>query len=201
MTNIQIKKFIVGVMGNNAYLVTKADSKNAVLIDPSTGYKKISAYCKDNDIIIKDIILTHGHFDHINDVAKFQRDGAKVYIHEVEADKLYTDGNLAYMLGQTVEPSKADVTFKDNDTLSLCGIDFSIIHTPGHSSGSVCIIAEQYMFSGDTIFLYDRGRVDFPDSSPRDMQLSLKRLFGLPNDYIVLPGHGDNTTLDNERVR
>ncbi len=199
MNNIQIKRFTVGVMGNNAYLIINQDSNKAVLIDPSMGYKKISTYCAENNITITDIILTHGHFDHINDVHLFQKQGVKVHIHTLDADKLYSNGNLAYMLGRTVEPSKADFTFEDNSVISLNGIDFTIIHTPGHSVGSVCITMGEYMFSGDTVFLYDRGRVDFPDSNPKDMELSLKRLFSIPKNYIVLPGHGESTTLDKER--
>ncbi len=199
MTDIKINRFVVGVMGNNAYLVNREGCNKAVLIDPSMGYSKINKYCNDNDIVVTDILLTHGHFDHINDVSLFQKQGAKVHIHELDADKLYTDGNLAYMLGRTVEPSHADFTFVDNSIISLNGMEFKVMLTAGHSMGSVCIMIGDYMFSGDTLFLYDRGRVDFPDSNPKDMELSLNRLFSIPNNYIVLPGHGESTTLDKER--
>lgn len=198
----KITVFSVGVMGNNAYLVENEDNREAVVIDPSRSYNKISTYAKENGLRITAGLITHGHFDHIWEAAAFQNDGAKLFIHESDADKLYTDKNLCYMVsprGNIIKPCKADEFIKDGDVIDVSGLKFRVIHTPGHSPGSVCFLHNDFLFSGDTIFSDSVGRTDFPDSVPSDLSTSVEKLIALDKNYLVYPGHGNYTYLNEFR--
>ena len=194
-----VEKFVVGVMRTNCYLVYEEGRTDAVLIDPGRSHARIEARLAELNRSVTAVLLTHGHFDHILDVGFWQSKGAKVYIHRLDADKLYTDKNLGVYCKVTVPETHADVTVEDGETLNLAGMEFKVMQTPGHSSGSVVYLIDDTMFSGDTLFYRTHGRVDFPDGSPADMVKSLKKLFALDGDYRVLPGHDRETTLSEEK--
>lgn len=137
------------------------------------------------------ILLTHAHFDHIGAVDAIQAaTGCKVYLHKADLTL------PPEMTGTTPHPTDF---YDEGDTVTLDSIVFRVLHTPGHTPGSVCLIADDVMFSGDTLFAGSCGRTDFPGSSWMQMESSLRKLHDLPGDYTVLPGHMGSSTLERER--
>ena len=126
--------------------------------------------------------------------------GVAVFLHKDETDKICSFKNLGFAMGVKVEPFVPDVLLKGGETVTIAGVKIKVIHTPGHAAGSVCYVAEDKIFSGDTIFLTSYGRTDFYDGSYAEIKNSIvNRLFRLKGDYTILPGHGESTTLDFER--
>ena len=148
------------------------------------------------------ILLTHGHFDHTGAVADLkEQTGAKVYIHSKDECMLDdTIKNVAYLCpGYSYKPFTADVLVSDGDIIRLDEIEFSVMHTPGHTAGSVVYFADNCMFAGDTIFEGSAGRTDFYSGDYIAQRNSLARLAALREDYIIYPGHGGSTTLKQEK--
>lgn len=192
----------VGGLEENCYIV-QSSAKNAVLIDPGDDYEQIVRSLEGYSLTPKMIILTHGHFDHIGAVAKLrERYGIKVYIHENDAELLADiQKNRAryFKLDKSQYVIEADEYVKDGDELSLDELTFKIIHTPGHTQGSICIICGGVMFTGDTLFPGECGRCDMYGGDFTMMLESLQKLKNLEGNYTVLPGHGPSTTLQAER--
>ena len=183
-----IYKLILGELLENCYIITD-NNKNCVIIDAGDGYERIMKVINENNLKINGVLLTHGHFDHCASCSKLQKDGVKIYIHKLDADKLYGEGNLANLFGFEFNKFKADVLF-DEGTLKVGDFTFNVIHTPGHSKGSVCFVYKNNVFCGDTIFEAGIGRTDFYDSSLPELMDSLKKLdFYLENDYNFFSGH------------
>lgn len=191
--------FKTGFVSVNTYIVYNQHTMQGFVIDPGGNYKRIIKETADRGITLTAQLLTHGHFDHCGASAQLQKDGLKVYIHNLDAEKLYTDGNGAAFFGASFDTFIADYTFKDGDILSFAGIDIKVLHTPGHTSGSVCFIIEDKIFSGDTLFYMSVGRTDMFDGNDLKLKESIKKLFGLKGDYEVYPGHSNKTTLEFER--
>ena len=201
---MKIEIFVTGIISTNCYLVINEETKEAVVVDPAGVPKKMAAYIEENGLTIKAALLTHAHFDHIMGLDKLMELYGKmpVYVEESdlpllnEADKnestVYTAG-YSYKGGDVIH---------DNDVLSLIGYDFKVIHTPGHTAGGVCyyVQSENVLFSGDTLFCGSVGRSDFATSSTSDLIRSIKeKLFLLPDETIVYPGHMGATTIENEK--
>lgn len=191
----------------NCYLLIDEKSGDSALIDPGWYGKEAEKFVYSHgDINLKYILLTHGHFDHILGVHGFkQASGAAVAIHSADADKL-TDPVKSLCEGhfpKSQTPVNADILLKDGDTVQLGDEKIKVMHTPGHTSGSVCFILEndRTIISGDTLFCRTVGRTDFADGSDEEMYKSIKKLISLDGDYRVLPGHNRETTLDSERTR
>ena len=195
---MKLYHLITGLLRVNTYFVVN-DNGDAVVIDSGENYKKIKETEKTYGFKIKAVLLTHAHFDHSGSAKKLQDDGAKVYISKIDAPKLLNDGNLGYRFGRKFECLTADYTFEDGDTITVCGMDFKVMATPGHTDGSVCFIINDMIFSGDTLFNGCVGRTDFPSGNSADMISSVKKLFALDGNYSVYPGHDEFTTLDYER--
>lgn len=193
-----------GIFCTNCYLVI-SESGNAALIDAPAGGAGILAEIEKNGASLKKILLTHGHCDHIESVAFLAKEtGAQVYIHEMDEKKLSDDYlNLSEYFSEyydkPVEHFVGANKVSDGDIITLDEISFKVLHTPGHTSGSVCYICGETMFSGDTIFKMSAGRTDMPDGNSLKLNESLKMLDGLGKDYVLLSGHGDRSTLSNER--
>lgn len=183
----------------NTYVVLTDTS--AVVIDPFEFTPEISALLNRSGIEKRAVVLTHGHYDHIKDADKIrQLTGAKIYIHRCDAEcLLYPQFTLCSLFGQSLEPFSPDETFKDGDILETGDIALEVIHTPGHTTGSSCFKLGDTLFTGDTLFEGSIGRTDFPRSDGTQMMLSLKRLKGLKENYTVLAGHGQTTSLDYEK--
>jgi len=174
--SIYVKQIPVGPMMNFAYLIGAKRGNDAVLIDPSWDAKKLIHTAKDEKRKIVALLATHTHFDHVNaleDVANKLR--VPVYVHEMEKNNI---------------PNKLDIhTTKDGSTIEEAGLKIKCLHTPGHTPGSQCFLAEDTLFTGDTMFIGGCGRVDLEGGNPEQMVNSLVRLGSLSGNIIVYPGH------------
>ena len=180
----------LGDYQTNCYFVW-GDSDCCTVIDPGYEPQTILLQAKKLGKTIEAILLTHGHFDHIGAVREVAAEtGCKVYVCQPE---------LSMPSRLTTGPVYHTDTYQEGDVLTLSGVTFHVLQTPGHTAGSVCLLAEDSMFSGDTLFRGTCGRTDLPTGSWTQMQQSLKRLAGLPKNYAVYPGHGPATTLDEEK--
>ena len=198
-----IKKLEVGPFASNCYIVGDEESKQGIVIDPGDEAGRILNAVKDSGLDIKTIVLTHGHVDHtaaVREVAAAT--GARIVIHEEDV-KTYGNKFVSIFLGiQHKSPPPPDSLLKDWDTVSAGKLNFSVIHTPGHSRGSICLLGEGVLFSGDTLFKCSIGRSDVPASGGDQEQLLesiTKRLMVLEDDIKVYPGHGPETTIGAER--
>ena len=193
---MQIYTVPCGRMLANCYLVTQ-DGKNAVLID--CGGKEPLAVASEKGLTIRYVLLTHGHFDHIGGCAALQAEGAKVGCLAKEAPLALGKNNMADYFGGHVPPFSVDFTFGDGDILSLDGMQFLVIATPGHTAGGACFCVGDHLFTGDTLFAGDIGRSDLPTGSGAQLTESVRKLYAIQGDFTVCPGHGEDTTLEYER--
>ena len=188
---INIKHLALGAYQTNCYLVWGEDSQTCVVIDPGYEPETILAEAKGLNKKIEAIFLTHGHFDHVGAVRDLVAEtGCSVYLcaEDLSLPSQMTAGALYYTN-----------TYEEGDFVEKAGLSFKVLHTPGHTPGSVCLMCENAIFSGDTLFWGSCGRTDFPGGSWATIRKSLLRLAQLSGDYDVYPGHGDKTTLDFER--
>lgn len=198
-----IKLSSLGLFGVNSYIAV-SDKNNAVLIDAPEGAETILKKLDDEMANLKFILLTHGHCDHIASAAEIsRRTGAQVYVHSGDMKKLLSDRlNLTeYFSLPPTEPVEDALPVEDGQIITLDDMDFEVLHTPGHTSGSVCYILEDNMFCGDTLFSGSIGRTDMPDGDSGVMRetLDMLREFDPNTDYRLLPGHGENSSMSVER--
>ncbi len=189
---------ITGLLRVNTYFLVN-DKMQALVIDCGENYKRVKSTEQELGVKIEAVLLTHAHFDHAGSAKKLQDDGAKIYISELDADKLTAEGSLSSNFGRKFEQFTPDFTFSDGQTLNVLGINIDVIATPGHTDGSVTFKVDNALFTGDTLFYDSVGRTDFPTGSREDMIRSVKKLFALSGDYQVYPGHDEFTTLERER--
>lgn len=207
--NIQVGVLTLGMIATNCYFVFDADridengKKHVVVFDPADAGKRIFEELSKNDLVVDLILLTHGHFDHIMGIPELKElTGAKVGCYEKET-AICSDPhlNLSVSFGNNFG-IKPDVTYKDGDIIKAAGLSFKLIATPGHTSGGCCYYIEDdnVLISGDTLFEESVGRSDFPTSSTSELVRSVReKLFVLPDETIVYPGHGDITTIGHEK--
>lgn len=189
-------------MGVNSYLVSDSETGEAALIDCGRGYKKITEYAAEHGLKIGKILLTHGHFDHIMEVGKW-KGSAAVYIHENDHEMMLRGGAPdGFFLGSHTVSASADVLLKGGEKIKVGDLSFEVIHTPGHSPGSVSYLTDGAIFTGDTLFKGSFGRYDFPLGSKSELSESLKKLFALPGaeNITVYPGHDESTELKYESL-
>lgn len=205
MGSLCIKKLVLSICGTNCYILHNGETREGMIIDPAAGPKIIDDAVKMLGITIKGIFLTHGHFDHIGAAEELKKlYGVKVYAHEQEVE-LARNGmlNLSATFG-TGDSASVDVPLKDGQMLEQCGFKIKVIHTPGHTEGSCCYLIDDgsktRLFSGDTLFYQSHGRTDFPTGSERKIFDSIiDKLLVLDGDLAVYPGHGERTTIDDEK--
>ena len=188
-----------GSMDNNCTLIIDEKTNQSALVDCNEFSQKMIDMIGDTDL--KYILLTHGHFDHIIGVKSVkEKYGAQVVISKEDEPMLNSAKlSLAVFCNAPQNNVDADIIVKDGDEITLGEIKIKVMATPGHTSGSVCYIAENCIFSGDTLFYCSCGRTDFPSGSPEQMMSSLQKLKALDGDYKVYTGHNNLTTLDFER--
>lgn len=188
-------------IGTNSYIV-ETDSKNAVLIDAPADAGFIISQLRESGLTLKKILLTHGHIDHTGAVYDLaEKTGCEVYIHSADITKLYdADLSLSNYLGIPLKLYKDAKALSDGDIIIQDEIKFEVISTPGHTSGSVCYISGDVMFSGDTLFYRSVGRTDMVDGDSETLIKSLKRLKEIDYDYTVYSGHGAPTSLADEKA-
>ena len=180
----------LGLYQTNCYILP-GESGQALVIDPGDSPEAILRELESRGLFCAAVLLTHGHFDHVGAVRSLAAEtGCPVYLCEKELSlpPMMTAGKLYYTH-----------TYAEGDEITLAGLHFSVLETPGHTPGSVCLKFGNRLFTGDTLFAGSCGRVDFPGSSPGDMKKSLARLSGLQEDLEIYPGHGDSTTLACEK--
>ncbi len=191
----------VGSIDTNCYIVIH--NGDACVIDPGAEANGIIAVLAGQQVALQNILLTHGHADHVAAAVALKRlTGAKLFAHPADGYLLRaTDNEIAKMLGLT-EAVTPDAALQDSATVSLAGVDFTVLATPGHTPGSCCLYsaAEQVLFSGDTLFRGGIGRSDLPGGDAKVLARSLARLKQLPPDTEVYPGHGPSTTIGRERM-
>lgn len=201
---MKIEKFVLGSMGTNCYLLINEETKELVIVDPATCPDYLVSHIKSNGYTPKAILLTHAHFDHVMGIDGFVKEfEIPVYLHEEEKKILGAPQlNLSGVFGVSYSYSKVECLV-DEQILELAGFQFKVIHTPGHTAGGCCYYeeAEGVLFSGDTLFYQNVGRTDFPTGSMSTLVRSIKeKLFCLPDDVMVYPGHDDVTCIADEKV-
>lgn len=202
-SEVIVDSTVVGGVGTNCYIVHRRDSDRCVVIDPGEDGAKISRFIKGNQLILEDILLTHGHFDHILGVSELvSGSGGRVCIYEGEKTLLGDAGlNVSDMAGRPVS-LRADVLLKDGQVYETAGMKFQVIHTPGHTKGSCCYYLEQekMLFCGDTLFFESIGRADLPTGNSRELLATLRdKVLVLPDDVKVYTGHGPVTGIGYEK--
>lgn len=202
--NLAIRMMVLGPVQTNCFFLINEDTKEVLVIDPADHAQKIIEWMKSENLKPVAILLTHGHFDHIMGVEGIRKEyGIPVYASRDEVDVLAKPQlNVSTMMGAYLS-MKADELFADGDVLELAGMKLKVISTPGHTIGSVCfyIEEEKVLISGDTLFEASVGRTDFPTGSSRQLIESIKtRLFILPDDTSVFPGHGGITSIGYEKL-
>lgn len=199
---MRIEHFTVPPLDNNAYLVMDEGSQEALVVDPALGAQTLLAKAKELSATIKFILNTHGHPDHTADNEPLRAaTGAKIAIFEVDAHRLGKNSREPrWYLPTPPPPSKAEVLLKEASEIKIGGTVLRTLHTPGHTEGSACFYADKggVLFSGDTLFAGTCGRTDVAGGSPARMVTSLRRLYELPSETRVLPGHGPETTIGAE---
>ena len=185
---MNLKTLALGAYQTNCHILS--NGSEAIVIDP--GYEPDTILDALEGLTLKAILLTHGHFDHVGAVKELVAEtGCEVYIHAAESTMppMMTAGPLYYTR-----------TYAEGDTVApIAGAELTVLHTPGHTPGSVCLLWGQELFAGDTLFAGSCGRVDLPGGDPAQMLQSLNRLASLNADYRVHPGHGPSTTLSQEK--
>ncbi len=195
-----IERFCGNIFAANTYVVFDNETLNGVVIDPSFSPSNYIRYIDENRISVNYVLLTHGHIDHIYGLKELKNKyGLQVCISEKDAEMLIDPKlNLGPEFGVSGEYGRADILLSDGDAISVPNMEFEVIETPGHTSGSVCFRCGNCLFTGDTLFNLSIGRTDLPGGSFNDMERSLAKLKKISSDLEVYPGHESSTSLSYE---
>ena len=197
---MKVEALKVGFIDTNCYIAHNGNV--AVIIDPGADADGILRKADELGVAVKYIFLTHAHFDHVLAVSEIiKRTGAVLVAHEGERVRLADPevSGHSKLRGREFVPLTADREISDGESIDVGDMHFEFIHTPGHTEGSVCIICEDTMFPGDTLFAGTCGRCDLAGGDFEEMLRTLRKLGELDGDYNVLPGHEEATTLSRER--
>lgn len=212
MTSQKYFHLYTGPLDVNTYIVINGNV--GFVVDPGGDAQEIYSIFRKQKAKIEAILLTHAHFDHIGGVAELCRIASKgedgkenpqdeptVFLHKDELEKIGSYKNMGFSMNANPEKFVPDILLKGGETLKIAGLDVKVIHTPGHAKGSLCFVVSDKIFVGDTLFFMSYGRTDFYDGNAKDLKNSIvNKLFALKGNYTILPGHGEPTTLDFERV-
>ena len=196
-----LKKLVVGPLASNCHIVGSASTKEGMIIDPADEAEEILQSIKELGLKISLIVLTHGHPDHVGALKEIKEaTGAEVAIHTDDAESLQQQ-SLGFLFGLSYPaPPPPDRLLKGEDSIDIGDLHFGVLHTPGHTPGGICLLGHGVLFSGDTLFNYGIGRYDLPGGDYNQLMDSLRtKLMGLPDDTVVYPGHGPDTTIGAER--
>ena len=199
---LKLKIFPTGDLEVNAYLVFDEDTKDCFLIDCPAPFNKYRDFILDNNLNLKFLVITHGHYDHIGGVEGLLSEfSIPFYVQKDDLPMLVNplnNGSLTFN-SHAISIKQAPVFCEDGDSIFLGEDRLKIIETPGHTLGSISLLMNNWLFSGDTLFYRSVGRTDFPFSSPKRLQKSIKdKLFKLDPKTLVYPGHGRQTSIEEE---
>ncbi len=186
-------------MQANCYILAKAPSAEAIIIDPGADYPKIKSALDEDNLKAQVIINTHGHIDHIGANHEF---GVPVWIHRLDADLLMSpvkNGSLIFLQAAYKSPP-ASRLLEDGEEIAVAGITLKVIHTPGHTPGGICLKVDDILFTGDTLFAGSVGRTDLPGGSQQKLVNSIKeKLLVFDDNTVIYPGHGPSSTIGDEK--
>ncbi len=190
-----IETITVGMLSTNCYVATSQQTRDAIIIDPGLDFsaetQQILDYITQSALKVKLIVNTHGHSDHISGDAIFQEKyNVPICIHKYDAH---------FIEGFNEGKFPANVLLEDGSLIEFGDESLNVMHTPGHTPGSICLIGKRLVFTGDTLFAGGIGRTDFPEGSVSDMRLSLQKLVRLPDNFLIYPGHGAASIMGEEK--
>jgi hydroxyacylglutathione hydrolase len=202
-TELIVRGIVVGVFAENCWVIGSRRTGEAICIDPGDQPDDILALARDMGVAIKRIANSHAHIDHILGVRGVKQSTAAPFLLHPDDLGIARDSgrHAAMMLGREVEPApEPDAFLADGDEVEVAGVKLRVIHTPGHTQGSVSFYTEGMLFSGDTLFRGSIGRTDLPGGNfEQEMASIVDKLLALPDDTVVLPGHMDETRIEHER--
>jgi len=204
MDQVKIEIIPVGMLDANCYILSDSESRQGIIVDPGDEADKITAKVEAAGLKIKYIINTHGHYDHIGaNLELKERFGAEILVHEADAPMLQNPrANLSFLKPFIKDIEiKPDRLLKDGDVVSAGAVRLEVLHTPGHSQGSICLLGDGYILTGDTLFEGSIGRTDLPGGSYESIISSINnKLKSLPDEIKVYPGHGPASTIGKEKA-
>jgi hydroxyacylglutathione hydrolase len=203
MAKMMFRKIELMPFGTNCYIVASEQTKDGMVIDPAWDAPKIISNIQELGLNIGLVVLTHIHADHVAAASEvIESTGASFAVHAAEAPSLknYDFSRIAAFAPNFTPPPEPDRTLNDGDILAIGDLEFKVLHTPGHSPGGISILGYGVVFSGDALFNTSIGRTDLPEGDHGLLISSIRsKLLSLPDETVVLPGHGPKTTIGNER--
>ncbi len=204
---MKIDRLILGAYETNCYVLRSSEAaKDCLLVDAGMGAGKLIKFLQEHKLNPVAVVLTHGHIDHIEGVAALRAEfpDIKVHIHKLDAEMLTEpQTNLSAMTEESFSIEPTDFSLEEQSVIAQAGVKLSVLHTPGHTPGGICLYSrdEAIVFTDDTLFADSIGRTDFPNGSMEQLLKSIReKLFTLPDDTKVYPGHGPITTIAQEKA-
>jgi len=196
---VRVRRLTLGPLDTNCWLVDDGAGGPVLVVDPADEAASILAALDGAEVAA--IVLTHGHFDHLAAVRELvAATGASLVVHGADAGNITSaTGTGGAMFGFDAFSPPADRTVEEADTIEAGTAVLTVLHTPGHTPGGICLLGAGHLLSGDTLFAGSIGRTDFPGGDMSAMRASIARLSGLPDETRVHPGHGPETTIGRER--
>ena len=197
---MEISVLQLGPISTNCYIFRELGKPHCGVIDPGGQGRQLAAWLKERGLQPEAVLLTHGHFDHIMGIPALRDEWLELPVYCHPAD--FGEGDTVDMFGKhypTVRSFGHITPYQEGDVVEVAGFELEVLETPGHTPGSVTLRSGENLFTGDTLFAGSMGRTDFEGGSEEQMNESLRRLYRLEGDYVVLPGHEGQSTLDRER--